>query len=66
MHQGDWIWNKAQQSRMHAVEMSYLRRICGVTRWEDESNENMYERCGIGTCANEIKCGVVEWVKNKP
>ncbi len=27
-----WTWNRAQQSRVHAVEMSYLRGACGVTR----------------------------------
>ncbi len=36
---------------------------CGVTRWEGESNENVYERCSMGACASEVKCGVVEWVK---
>ena len=23
----------------------------------------MYERCGMGTCENGVKCGIVEWVK---
>ena len=23
----------------------------------------MYERCVMGTCANGVKCGGVEWVK---
>ncbi len=23
----------------------------------------MYERCGMGSCANGVNCGVVEWVK---
>ena len=55
-----WAWNRAQQSRVHAVEMSYLRQACGVTRQKDESNESVYERCGMGTCA---KCSVVQWVK---
>ena len=27
------------------MEMSYLRGACGVTRWEGESNESVYERC---------------------
>ncbi len=22
----------------------------------------VYERCGMNTCANTVKCGVVEWV----
>ncbi len=43
-----------------AVEMSYLRGACGVTRWDGESNESVCGRCGMGSQAN---CGVVEWVK---
>ncbi len=57
-----WTWNRAQ-SRVHDVEMSYLRGACGVTRWKDESNESVYERCSMGDCATEVKCEVVEWVK---
>ena len=42
------------------MERSYLRGACGLTRWEDES---VYEKCGTGPCAKEVKCGVVEWVR---
>ncbi len=28
----NWTWNGAQQSRVRAVEMSYLRGACGVSR----------------------------------
>ncbi len=55
--------NRAQQSGVHAVEMSHLRGACGVTRWDGESNDSVYERCGVGSQANGVKCGVVEWVK---
>ena len=34
-----------------------------MTRWEGDSNENVCERRGMGPCANEVKCCVVEWVK---
>ncbi len=34
-----------------------------MTRWDGESNESAYERCGMGSCANGGKCGVVELVK---
>ncbi len=34
-----------------------------MTRWEEESNESVYERCGMIACANGVNCGVVEWVK---
>ena len=47
-----WTWNRAQQSTVCAVEMSYLRGVCGVTRWDGESNESVYERCGMGSHAN--------------
>ncbi len=58
-----WTWNRAQESRVRAVEMSYLRGACGVTRWDGESNESVYERCDMGSHANGVNCGVVEWVK---
>ena len=58
-----WTWNKGQQSRVRAVEMSYLRGACGATRWDGESNESVYERCGMETHAKGVNCGVVEWVK---
>ncbi len=34
--------NRAQQSRVRAVEINYLRGACGVTRWDGESNETVY------------------------
>ncbi len=35
-----------------------------MIRWEGESSESMYERCGMGPCASVlVKCGVVEWVQ---
>ncbi len=58
-----WTWNRAQQSRVHALELSYLRGSCGVTRWDGESNERVYERCGMGSHANGVNCGAVEWMK---
>ncbi len=35
----NWTWNGAQQSRVRAVEMSYLRGVCGVSRWDGLNNE---------------------------
>ncbi len=26
-------------------------------------NESVYERCGMGSQANEVNCGVVKWMK---
>ncbi len=52
---GTGTWNRAQHSRVRAVEMSYLRGACEVTRWDGKNNE----RCEMGSQVN----GVVEWVK---
>lgn len=35
------MWNKAHQFRVHAVEMSFLIGAYGMTRWKDESHENV-------------------------
>ncbi len=59
----NWTWNGAQQSRVCAIEMSYLRGACGVSRWDGLSNESVYERCGIRGRGSDAECGVVEWVK---
>ncbi len=40
----NWTWNGAQQSRVHSLEMSYLRGVCGVSRWDGLNNESVYER----------------------
>ncbi len=56
----NWTWNEAQQSRVHAVEMSYLRGACGVSRWDGLNNVSVYERCGM---RSGVECSVVEWVK---
>ncbi len=58
-----WMWNRGQQSKVHAVETSYMRGACGVTRWDGESNESIHERCGMASHTNGINCGVMEWVK---
>ena len=58
-----WTWNSAQQSRVHAVQTSYLAEACGVTRWEDESSESVYERCGKETRAHGVQCCEAEWLK---
>lgn len=36
-----------------------------MPRWDGESNETIYERDDMGNCADEVKYGVVEWVKKE-
>ncbi len=58
-----WTWNAAQQSRIRAVEMSYLWGAYGVPRLDRESNEEMYGRFGMNETTVGMDCGVAEWVK---
>ncbi len=51
------------QSRVQAVEMSYMRGACGLSRWDRESNEDTYGRFGMSETATGMDCRVVEWVK---
>ncbi len=60
-----WAWNESQRSRVQAVEMSYLRSACGVSRMNRQSNESMYERFGVCHVGVGKKCGVVEEVKRQ-
>ncbi len=53
-----WTWNAAQQSRIQAVEVSYVRGACGVSRWDAESNEDMYGRFDMSKAA-------VEWTAER-
>ncbi len=46
-----WTWNAAQQSRIRAVEISCMRGVCGVSRWDRESNEDTYGRFGMSESA---------------
>ncbi len=56
----NWTWNEAQQSRVHAVEMSYLRGVRGMSRWDGLRNE----RCAMRGHGSGVGCGMVEWVKS--
>ncbi len=55
-----WTWNGAQQLRVRAVEMSYLRGARGVSRWDGLNKESVYERCGMRGRGSGVECGVVE------
>ncbi len=50
---------------MQAVEMSYLRSTCGVSRMDGMSNESVYEHFGMCHVGEGKKCGVVEEVKRQ-
>ncbi len=60
-----WTWNAAQQMRLRAVEMSYMRGACGISRWDLEDNEKVYEIFSMSATAKGMDCGVVAWVKKK-
>ncbi len=53
-------WNESQRSRVQAVEISYLRSACGVSRMDGMSNESVYKRFEMGHMGE-----VVEEVKRQ-
>ncbi len=55
-----WAWNESQRSRVQAVEMSYMRSACGVSRMDGMSNESVYKHFGMCHGGEREKCGVVE------
>ena len=57
-----WKWNVAEQSKIRAVEMIYLRAAIGVTRMDRVRNDEVYERCGMAEGLPGVNCGVVNWV----
>ncbi len=60
-----WAWNESQRSRVQAVEMSYLRSVCGVGRTDGMSNESVYECFGTCYMGEGKKRRVVEKVKQQ-
>ncbi len=51
-----WAWNESQRSRVQAVEMSYLRSACGVSRMDEMSSESVYEHFGMCHLGEGKKC----------
>ena len=49
---------------IQAVEMSYSRNACCVRRMDVENNESVYNRFGMSSKGEEMKCRVVEGVKH--
>ncbi len=60
-----WAWNESQRSTVQAVEMSYLRSDCGVSRMDGMSNESVYEHFRMCHVGEGKMCGVVEKVKRQ-
>ncbi len=54
-----WVWNESQRSRVQAVETSYLRSACGVSRMDGMSSENVYESFGMCYVGKGKKCGAL-------
>ncbi len=58
-----WTWNKCQRSRIQALEVSYLRGGCGVSRMDATNNESVNGRFGMFSKGEGMSCGVVNVVK---
>ncbi len=49
-----WAWNESQRSRVQAVDMSYLKSACGVSKWMIRV---------MKVCMSVLEC--VTWVKGR-
>ncbi len=49
-----WTWNVAQQAQFRAVEMSYIKGACEISRWNLESNKEVYERFGTSATVRGV------------
>ena len=52
-----WKWNEAEQTKIRAVEIKYLRAVSGVTIPGRVRNEEVYERCGMAERAEGMWSG---------
>ncbi len=51
-----WVWNERQRSSIEAVEMRYLRSACAVQGMDGESDESVYNRFGMSSKGEGMKC----------
>lgn len=57
-----WVWQKKNESRINAVEMRSLRKICGVKLSDRVSNEVIRKRCGLkDDIVTRIEKGMLRW-----
>ena len=57
------LYGAVVQYSMYCLIHKLLRGACGFTKKDLISNESVYERFGMESKGEGIKCGVVEWVK---
>ncbi len=59
-----WTWNTGQQTQIRAMEKSYVRGACEISRWDQESTENVYESYVKCAAMREVDYGVAELMKH--
>ncbi|GBP24445.1 hypothetical protein EVAR_20769_1, partial [Eumeta japonica] len=42
-----WVWQKKNESRINAVEMQFLRSMCGMYLKDKCMNTDVIDRCGL-------------------
>lgn len=57
------IWNDAEQSKICAVKMSYLRAASGLILMDEMKIKEVNERYGMGEKTVGVNCRIVEWVR---
>jgi hypothetical protein len=57
-----WVLQARHTSRINAVDMSYMRGICGKSRWDHVKNVDIMNECGINESVNQMhERSVLRW-----
>ena len=57
-----WVWQREHESRINAVEMRSLRKICGVTLADRVPNDDVRKRVGLKESVGvKIRRGMLRW-----
>ncbi|KAJ0172339.1 hypothetical protein K1T71_012312 [Dendrolimus kikuchii] len=57
-----WVWKKEHESRVNAVEMRALRKICGVTLADRVRNTEVRKRVGLKESVGvKVRKGMLRW-----
>ena len=57
-----WVWKSAHESRINAVEMRALRKICGVTLADRVENKAIRQRAGVKESVGvKVRKGMLRW-----
>jgi hypothetical protein len=59
-----WVLKKREEQRLEAAQMKLLRHLLGITKLDEEKNQNFRERLGVQNIVKEIKQYQQKWLQH--